>query len=233
MTTLGIHLLGRRIVTNMQASKKILVVDDHPLVAQASKQLLANMKHIQVVGIAGSANQCIALIPITKPDLVLLDYQLPDQSGIQLAETIKKTYPQIHIVIFTGIDISDLYNTFIELRVSGIISKESSEESIVRTIDSILDGHTVIPLSLFHQMRVTHPNAITEDALTQDEVHIMTLVVQGLTHDQIALQIHISKRSVDNYLKKIYSKLGVSSKVQAIEKFIQSKPGTDALRQLF
>jgi DNA-binding NarL/FixJ family response regulator len=80
----------------------------------------------------------------------------------------------------------------------------------------------MIPLSLFHQLRRVTRRLDVESILTPDEVQIMVLLVRGETHEQIAAFIRISKRSVDNYLKKIYQKLNVQSRIQAIEKFIQS-----------
>jgi two-component system competent response regulator ComA len=87
----------------------------------------------------------------------------------------------------------------------------------------VLDNYTMIPLTLYHQMRLTTEKAATEEVLTKDEIQIMTEIVKGATHDQVADIIHASRRSVDNYVRKIYDKYGVKSRVQAIEKFVKSK----------
>lgn len=201
---------------------KVLVVDDHPLFAQATKQLLEQIENIEVVGVVGSALLCIDAIRTHSPDIIFLDYQLPDQFGTEIAAEIKRDFPHVHIVIFTGKDINDLMNNFLELQVSGILSKESSERTIIQLVHCIMNNHTMIPLSLFHQLRKVSKKPSVEVVLTPDEVQIMSMLVKGETHEQIAAQIHISKRSVDNYLKKIYQKLGVQSRIQAIEKFVQS-----------
>ncbi|WP_127582885.1 response regulator transcription factor [Paenibacillus koleovorans] len=206
----------------MSKMMKVLVVDDHPLFAQATKQLLERIDRIEVVGVAGSGQLCIEAIQTTRPDIVFLDYQLPDQFGTEIAAKIKQEFPHIHIVIFTGKDINDLMNNFLELQVSGILSKESSEQTIIQLVQCIMNNHTMIPLSLFYQLRRVSKKPTVEAILTLDEVQIMSMLVKGETHEQIASQIHISKRSVDNYLKKIYQKLGVQSRIQAIEKFVQS-----------
>jgi two-component system competent response regulator ComA len=211
----------------MNEAVKVLVVDDHPLVAQATRQLLEQMERIQVVGMAGNGKACMDMVAAHNPDIVFLDYQLPDIMGSKLAEQIKRDYPDVRIIVFTGIDITDLFNYFIEIKVSGIISKESSEAAIRNMVLAVMDNHTVLPLSLFHQMRLLSNKPEPELALTGEEVKIMALVVKGATHEQVADRIHASKRSVDNYLRKIYDKLGVKSKAQAIEAFIQSKHYTD------
>ncbi len=205
----------------MSGVMRALVVDDHPLVAQATGQLLSQIERMEVVGTAHSGEACLALIPELQPDMVFLDYQLPDQYGTSVAKQIKEQYPHIHIVIFTGMEISDLFDNLVDLKVSGILSKESSETTIKNMIRAILDDHTVLPISLFQQLRLSSGQSAPMEALTKDEIEIMLFIVQGLTHEQVAVQIHMSKRSVDNYIKKIYQKLGVKSRAQAIEKFVQ------------
>lgn len=202
---------------------KIIVVEDHPLMAQATAQLLNSMDRMEVVGIAGNAKECMILMEQHRPTIVFLDFQLPDIIGTQVTEEIKSLYPDTHVVVFSGIDITDLFNKFLELNVSGIISKGSGADIIQNTVNSIMNGFTLLPLSLFQQMRMITDEAAAEVILTEEEVEIMALVVNGSTHEQIAEQIHASKRSVDNYLKKIYEKFGVDSKPRAIEKFVKSK----------
>jgi DNA-binding NarL/FixJ family response regulator len=205
---------------------KAIVADDHPVVAHATKSILESVEGISVVGIAPTGRDCVELAEEHRPDLIFLDYHLPDQYGSQVAERIKNRLPQSHIVIFTGIDVDDLYNHLIDIGVSGIISKEASERTIINLVRCILDNHTMIPIPLYRQMRMTNriPRQTEVDAaeLTRDEITIMTMLVKGSTHEQIADQIHVSKRSVDNYLKRIYEKLGVQTRIQAIEKFVRS-----------
>jgi two-component system competent response regulator ComA len=201
---------------------KALVVDDHPLVAQATKNLLQEIDVIDVVGMANNAAQSLEMIKELQPDLVFLDYQLPDESGVEVAKYMKSMYADIHIVIFTGIEINDLYNTFIDIKVSGILSKESSVTTIKNMVNCILDGHTMLPLPIFHSLRMcTNEGTRVEQRLTTEEIAMMNMIVKGATHDQIADQIHMSKRTVDNYLKKIYDKLDVKTRLEAVERFIK------------
>jgi two-component system competent response regulator ComA len=208
--------------------RSILIVDDHPVMAKATQTILEQIEHIRVIGIAASGKSCLEMTALHKPNMIILDYNLPDQFGSSVAKQIKDISPDTHIVIFTGIDVSDLYNHLIELGVSGIISKESSERVIQNMIRCMMDDCTMIPLSLYRGMRLMKSLPTQEVLLTKDEIQIMTLVVKGATQEQVANEIFVSKRSVDNYLKKIYAKLGVKSRVQAMEKFIQSSYYTDS-----
>ncbi|WP_010273689.1 response regulator transcription factor [Paenibacillus senegalensis] len=206
----------------MNATIEVIVVDDHPLIAQATKQLLQGLEGIEVIGVVHSGQACLDMIEHSKPGLVMLDYQLPDMPGSEVAKRVKAQYPDTHIVIFTGKEVEEFYNKLLDIPVSGIISKESGEHTIKSMVSAILDNHTVIPLSLFTRLRLISGEGALEEELTPEEIKIMNLIVSGYTHEQVAEIIHASKRSVDNYLKKIYKKLGVPSKVKAIEKYIQS-----------
>lgn len=210
----------------MKRIYKTIVVDDHPVVARATKHILEQIEGVVVVGTATNGEACMQLVEEHEPDLLFLDYHLPDQYGSQVAGLVKQQCPHTHIVIFTGIDVADLYNHLIELGVSGILSKESGEATIQNLVRCILDDHTMIPLPLYRQMKLLNRKFKTAESdyaeLSPDEIQIMTMLVRGATHEQIAEQIHVSKRSVDNYLKKIYDKLDVPSRIQAIEKFVRS-----------
>lgn len=202
---------------------KTLVVDDHPLFARATKALLEQLDRIEVIGVVGNAKQCLEHIERQQPGLVFLDYQLPDSCGTEVAAAIKAKYPHIHVVIFTGIELSSIFNTLVEAKVSGILSKESSERTIMNMVNCVLDGQTMLPLSFFHQMQLNAVNVQEDFVLLDEEVNMMNMLMKGATHEQIADHIYMSKRTVDNYLRKIYDKLGVKSRPEALEKFIKSK----------
>jgi two-component system competent response regulator ComA len=207
----------------MKAKMKTLIVEDHPLMANATKNMLEQVDRLEVVGIASSGKEAIELAQLHQPGIVFLDYHLPDVFGTKVAKQLKELKPDIHIVIFTGIDITHLYNNLLEIGVSGILSKEASESTIRNLVNCVLDNYTMLPLPLYHQMRLSTEKSASDENLTSDEIQIMTQIVKGATHDQIAELIHASRRSVDNYVRKIYDKYGVKSRVQAIEKFVKSK----------
>lgn len=215
----------------MKDKIKALVVDDHPLFAHATKQILEQVECVLEVGVVGSGSSCLEYIDEHHPDLIFLDYHLPDQPGSTVAEQIKLRSPHVHIIVFSGVDLSEMFNNLVEIGVSGIISKESSERTIKNMVYCVLDNHTVLPLSLFHQARLSTRSSSSDIVLTIDEISIMNMIVNGFTHEQVAERIHVSKRSVDNYLKKIYEKFAVKTKVQAIEKFVQSKYYSDSMRE--
>lgn len=202
---------------------KILVVDDHPLMAEATSRTLEQMDGVEVIGIAPNGETCMELVASHQPHIIFLDFNLPDHYGDELARTIKLAHPSIHIVIFTGIEFAHLYNHLIGIEVSAVISKESSGVLIQSLITILLENYTILPIPIFHKMRLTSGNDGPSDMLDADEVKIMEMIVHGLTNEQIAEEVHMSKRTIDNYIRKIYEKLGVKSRAQAVDKFNQFK----------
>ncbi|MDF2925193.1 MAG: DNA-binding response regulator [Paenibacillaceae bacterium] len=200
---------------------KIMIVDDHPLMAEATKQLLQQIDNLSVTSICRTGSECLGLVAQETPDLVLLDFLLPDTSGADVAEQIKKQWPDVRVVMFTGADVSTLVPRLMEARVNGILSKEVSPATLQRAIMCVLDGLSVLPSSYSFQLPLARP--IEGIDLTKDEVRIMSMVVKGNTQEQIAEQVHMSKRSIDNYQRKIYEKLGVKGRAQAIEVFVRTK----------
>jgi two-component system, NarL family, competent response regulator ComA len=203
-------------------SYSILIVDDHPLMAQATKVMLEQLEDIQVIGIAPTGQDCLNVVGDLKPDLVLLDYLLPDMAGTDVCELLKKEYPDLKIVIFTGMETEALLPKFLEIHASGVISKGMKQETIKHIIYCVLAGNVVIPQSGL-QLLSRQPLTTVEVELNAEEAAIMNMIMKGYTQEQIADQIHMSKRSIDNYQRRIYDKMGVRSRVQAIETFVRSK----------
>ncbi|MFC0214109.1 response regulator [Paenibacillus chartarius] len=206
----------------MMNSMRAIVVDDHPLMAQATKQLLEQLEGIEVLGVAHDGKSGLDLVVRFMPDLVMLDYQLPDQEGSDLAAAIKEVSPKTHVVIFTGVDVSALMHRFLELEVSGVISKETKHTTIGHMLACIMDNHFVLPRS-FTKSLLSNPVPEADYELAEEEVQLMNMLVRGATLEQIAQKLHISRRSVDNYQRKIFDKMGVRLRAQAIERFVHSK----------
>ncbi|MFC3802480.1 response regulator [Cohnella sp. GCM10012308] len=206
----------------MKRKYKTIVVDDHPLMAQATLQLVSQMDRIETAGFARSGEDAIQLAAAVSPDLVLLDYQLPDLSGTQVAEQLKAEHPNLKIIIFTGVDVSDLLPFLLSNLISGIISKGVTESTMMHIVACVLDNHIVLPQSMLPQLKSISGKDNVDQLLSEEEVLLMSLIIKGDTYEKIAEQMYISKRSVDNYLRRIYEKLGVQTRAQAIERFVQS-----------
>ena len=200
---------------------RVLIIDDHPAMAAGLKHLLEQESSIQVVGIARTGNEGIGLADKLLPSVILLDLSLPDESGVQICSKIKEKHPSIHIIIHTGYDYEPYFNLLVENGASGMLDKIASSLEVVQMIQAVMQGNTLIPLHLFRQMQLQLSEDVKhywEADLTPTEQKILSLIMKKATNTDIASSIHTSESSVEKYLKKIYDKLGVRTKNEAIAK---------------
>lgn len=200
---------------------KVLIIDDHPAMAFGLQYLLEQYNSVEVLGVAASGKDGIEMVQRLHPTIVILDLNLPDDTGVHIAAAIKEQYPSIHIIIHTGYDYVPYFNRLIESGVSGILNKSASPQDILDMIHAVLRGQTIMPLPIFRQVQLLRPDHVKhywEADLTTTEQKILSMLADKYTNSKIAGIIHVSESSVENYLKKIYSKLGVKTKAEALAK---------------
>ncbi|MFN7249519.1 MAG: response regulator [Anaerobacillus sp.] len=199
----------------------ILVVDDHSIVGEGTKRLLESETDFRV-DFFGSSLETIELIKAKNYDVYLLDLHMPEISGIALTKEILNVHRDAKVLIFTGHDIFCYFNYLIQSGVSGVLSKTSSKQQLIRTIRGVIDNQAVIPLELLQQLRRTENKICFEGGneikLTQKEEAILLKVAEGGTNEQIAEELFSSKRSVERHLTNIFKKLHVSSRAEVIAK---------------
>ncbi|MGO0060817.1 response regulator [Brevibacillus fluminis] len=201
---------------------KVLIVDDHPTVSFGTRLILEGVEKYEVVGVADRGALAVEMFRQCNPHVVLLDLMLPDMEGIEVAKRMKEHNPDVHIVIFTGMNYLPILQKLIAIGISGVLTKEATPEQVIRMIAAVQGGETVIPLSLFRQIdfQKTKSKASPKDQpLTEKESYILTRVGQGFTNKQIAKELYMTTRSIEYYLTHIYQKLDVKSRAEAIEKY--------------
>ncbi|CAM3421539.1 response regulator [Brevibacillus invocatus] len=201
---------------------KVLIVDDHPTVSFGTRFILEGVEKYEVVGVADRGVLAVEMFEQFSPHVILLDLMLPDMEGIEVARRMKEHNPDAHIVIFTGMNYLPILQKLIAIGISGVLTKEATPEQVIRMIEAVQGGETVIPLSLFRQIdfQKTKSKASTKDQpLTEKESYILTRVGRGFTNKQIAKELYMTTRSIEYYLTNIYQKLDVKSRAEAIEKY--------------
>lgn len=207
----------------MMVSKEItaIIIDDHPLMADATTSLLKELGEIKLVGIASSGAHGLQMIEQEKPRLVILEWRVKDVDGTEIVKEIKSVSPDTKIIVFTGANLIELYPELVQSEAHGIVSKEASHDTLKHLIFCILDGYRIIP-DIPDEQKLTFQNQ--EDVvLSEDEAMIMNLILDGCTIVQIADKMNYSKRSIDNYLRKLYKKMGVGGRTQALEVFVRTR----------
>lgn len=204
---------------------KILVVDDHTLVGEGTKLLLEQEVDFHVTFVT-SSKQTLNILSTHKFDVLILDLNMPELNGQELAKEVSKIDPKANIIIYTGYDIEPYFNLLISSGVSSFVNKTSSKEMLVAAIRSSLDGNAMIPKNLLKQLKISEKgNNFFESAnhfetydLNKNEVETLRLVVAEKTNKEIAAELFISLRSVEYRLTNIFKKLNVNSRIQAIKK---------------
>ncbi|WP_422657939.1 response regulator [Paenibacillus sp. EC2-1] len=201
---------------------RVVIVGSHPTSMLGTKLILEEEKQLSVLSMVSSAQEGIRMVGDIQPDLVLLDYRLPDTTAETVLEQMKQISPETHIIIMTDNDGLSLLQALISRGASGLLSKQASPFQLMHMIAGLREGVTTLPLEWVKQaIWPLNSSAMHEGGLplSETETFIMERIVQGITYDKIALEIEVSRRSIDNYLRKIYVKLGVNTRAQAIEKY--------------
>jgi DNA-binding NarL/FixJ family response regulator len=193
-------------------SVRVFIVDDHPVVVAGLKTLLSNLDNIAVAGAVSNAFEAIPFLKENPVDVILLDINLPDISGIELCKKITREFPGIKVVGISTFSDRSYISHMIGNGASGYLLKSASAEEIADAIDTVLRGKMYLSVSMEH---VLHPVASKRaddlPALTKREKEILTHIAQGLTNNQIAEKLFISPLTVDSHRKNLLTKLDVNN----------------------
>lgn len=201
---------------------RILIVDDHLLVCEGTKNVLECEGDFQV-DMAISASEVEQMIELRTYDVCLLDWCMPDMSGLELSRRILQKQPNAKIIIFTGYDVVPAFNYLIESGITGFVNKTASSEQLVTAIRCALRDEAVIPVHILRQLRRCGAKENMDEngqlaVLSSLELELLTEVANGLCNKDIANKHHTSQRTIERHLSRIFTKLRVSSRIEAVEK---------------
>jgi DNA-binding NarL/FixJ family response regulator len=206
------------------APLRILIVEDHQLVRAAVRQALASAEDLTVVADVATAEDAVTEAALWRPDVVLVDIDLPRMRGTELVRELVARFPDMWVVMLTiSRSERDLIGS-IRLGARGYLSKDLSPDALVRALRDIRNG--VMPLSRADASRVIrrltealgtqrHVGGSTLPVLTTRENEVLGLLAEGLTDREIAVNLAISRRTVESHVRNILSKLDVSSRLHA------------------
>ncbi len=197
---------------------QILHVDDHPSVALGTKFMLEKEENFQVESVT-SGKKALELIKERAFDIFIFDLKMPEMNGHELAEKVIEINPEAKILIYTGYEIAPYFNELFTTGVVGFLSKTDSEEQVIQTIRSVLDNNAIIPISLISQLReidLKSENSF-ENPLNAEEMNLLRYIEEGKTTKEIADIIHKSTRTIEYQLTKVFKKLNVNSRKEAVK----------------
>ncbi len=205
------------------ANMSILIVDDHPLFRKGMRSLLESLPDFEVVGEAATGQAAIQLAGNVQPDMILMDLQMPEGSGLEAIRAIVSESPNIRILVITLFEDDDSVFAALRAGARGYLLKDSDEEEMVRAFRAVANNEAIFSPAIanrvlsYFAMRPALPKAIFP-GLTEREREILKLIAQGDTNHQIAENLVLSQKTVSNYVSNIFSKLQVADRVQAIIK---------------
>ncbi len=199
---------------------KILVVDDHPVVRDGLRGMLASLGEFEVIGEAGDGQQALELAEQLAPQVVLMDLRMPEMDGVQATAQIHARWPGMRVLVLTTYDTDAEIMRAIEAGATGYILKDAPREELYRAIRATARGQSYLSPSVVTRL-MGQLRAPEESALSQREVDVLGRVARGATNKEIARTLHISEATVKSHLLHIFSKLGVSDRTQAVTLAVQ------------
>lgn len=209
----------------MAEQKSIIIIDDHPLFREGLKTIISRDDRFKVVGEAGSGHEGFDMVKRLKPDLVVIDISLPDQSGIQLARDLRELLSEIKILIVSMHSKIDYIAEAFQAGATGYVVKESASERLLQGLKSVAKGDYYLDSSVSHAvvenlMKSPLKAAKITDAdyatLTPREQEVMRLLAEGLSSKAVAEKLFISPKTVENHRANIMNKLGLHSTIELV-----------------
>ncbi len=200
-------------------SIKVMISDDHVLMREGIRQLLEFDGSIEVIEEAADGVECLEKLQTVKPDVLLLDINMPKMNGIEVLEGIRRNNMNIKVLILTVHNEVEYLLKAVDIGVEGYILKESESAELKKAINNIVNGENYIQPSLIPALnsRLVNRNSdkMKIDSLTKREKEVLVNVANGMFNKEIALNLNISERTVKNHISNIFKKIEVNDRTQA------------------
>jgi DNA-binding NarL/FixJ family response regulator len=197
---------------------KVLIVDDHEMFTHGLELLLANQRDITVVGTAGGVADAVAAAVALEPDVILMDFELPDGDGTQATEQIKALMPSVKVIMLTAHTDDEALVRAMAAGCSGFVTKHEVVADLVSAIVAANAGEVVSPpTELVPLLRALHPtNRGLGADLTPREIEVLGLIASGIGNKELAQGLGLSVNTVRNHAQNILYKLDAHSKLEAV-----------------
>lgn len=188
---------------------RVLIADDHPMVADGIRAILETHDGLEVVGTLGDGQAVVDQFQALAPDVILLDLNMPTLNGLNATELILERAPQMRVIILSMHDAPEYISTALNHGARGYILKDVPTEEIIEAIDKVMAGERYLCSTA--QDALSPDQHDGRDALTSREQTVLLKLAQGKSNKQVAAELDISVRTVETHRKNIKNKLGISS----------------------
>jgi DNA-binding NarL/FixJ family response regulator len=183
---------------------KVFIVDDHYMVIEGIRSLLQNETTIEWTGHASNAESCMAFLQKQLPDVILMDINLPDKSGIELCKEVIQKYPSVFVVGLSTFNQQSFIEKMMDNGASGYVLKNATQEEILDAIHTVMKGKTYLSEEASQVLRKNANSGVP--VLTRREKEILENIAEGLTNNEIAQKLFISVATVDTHRKNLLAK---------------------------
>ena len=198
---------------------RVLIVDDHAVVREGLRALLGAQDDIEVVGEAGTAEEAVRRVGFDEPDLVVMDVQLPDGTGVDACREIRSRWPEVKVLILTSFADDGALHAAIMAGAAGYVLKRIQSDELIDAIRAAAAGKALLDPelvdSVFRRIRGEVPGDPLLERLSSQELRVLELIEQGLTNRQIAAELHLAEKTVKNYVSNMLAKMGMSRRSEA------------------
>ena len=191
---------------------RVLMVDDHPLLREGIAAVIEGQPDLEVVGEATNGREAVEQFRARKPDIVLMDLQMPTMGGIEAISAIRSEFPHARIVVLTTYKGDTQALRAFKAGASGYLLKSMLRKELLDTIRSVHAGHRRIPPEIANEIAEHH----TDDALSQREIEVLQRVAAGGANKIIAGELNISEETVKAHMRSILAKLSANDRTHAV-----------------
>jgi len=207
---------------------RVLLVDDHMLIRDGLKKILALEMGICVVGDAANGWEAVVLAEALCPDVILMDINMPAMNGIEAARRIKLQHPETAIIALTIHDDAEYVSELIKAGASGYLLKDMSAVDLVDCINRVCAGENVFHPAITQKMvgefrRMADSESVARPRLTLREQEVLEQVARGANNREIARMLFISEKTVKSHLTSIFRKLSVDGRTQAVLQAVKNR----------
>ena len=206
--------------------KKMLIADDHPVVREGLKQILLEISEMIVVDEAGTSQEILERVQQNEYDLVLLDISMPDRSGLDVLKELKRTKPNLQILMISIHPEEQYAVRAMRAGAAGYLTKESAPDELVAAVQRVLLGRKYINSSLAEKLAFALEVDVKElphEILSDREYQVMCMIASGKTVKEIAGELMLSDKTVNTYRSRVLRKMRVNSTVELIHYAIKHR----------
>ena len=202
---------------------RILLVEDHVVVRQGTRQLLEREQDLEVIGEAGDGEEAVRLASQLKPDVIIMDVAMPKLSGIEATKRIKALLPLTIVLVLTGYDYDEYIFSLLEAGAAGYLLKDVSGDELTSAVRAVYAGEPMFHPGVLRKIMSRFRSTVAEPAsarsvevLSEREMEVLKSAAKGMSNKDVGKALFISERTVQAHMRSIFNKLGVGSRSEAV-----------------